>query len=149
MICDFVPGEEIKIVKMIYKAFEKYIAKEYSELGIKNFYEFVNPEEIMNRQNSGNIIKTYKINNNIVGMIEVKENNHICLLFVDPEYHKQGIGKKLIDEIVELLKEKTDIITVNSSTFAENIYKSYGFSETDKQQEKNGIIFIPMKRTIV
>lgn len=149
MICDYVSGEETEIIKMINKAFEKYIVKEYSDLGVKNFYEFVNPEAIINRYKSGNIIKTYKLNNEIVGMIEVKNNNHICLFFVDPEHHKQGIGKKLIDEIFKLLKGKSDFITVNSSTFAENIYKSYGFTKTDKLQEKNGILFVPMKKVFV
>lgn len=43
MIDDFVSGEEIKITKMINKAFNKYIANEYSELGVQNFNEFVNP----------------------------------------------------------------------------------------------------------
>lgn len=103
----------------------------------------------MNRHISGNTIKTYKLNNKIVGMMEVKENNHICLFFVDPDHHKQGIGKKLIDEIVKSLKEKSDFITVNSSTFAENIYRGYGFNRTDKIQEKDGIIFVPMKKTFI
>jgi len=149
MICDFIPGEEIEIQDMIDKGFKKYISAEYSEIGIQNFNTFVNSEALLNRYNSGNIIKTCKVNGKIVGMVEVKDNNHICLFFVDPDNHKQGIGKKLMEEIFSIIKRKSDCITVNSSTFAEKVYQALGFVKAEEQQEKNGIIYIPMKKTFV
>jgi predicted GNAT family N-acyltransferase len=78
-------------------------------------------------------------------MIEVRANNHICLFFVDKKYHNKGIGKLLFNEILKKLKEKTNFIEVNASSFSEKIYLRLGFIKTGELTEKNGIKFIPMK----
>lgn len=40
-------------------------------------------------------------------------------------------------------------LTVNSSPYAVEIYKRLGFVSTDVMQEKDGIIFIPMKKCLI
>jgi predicted GNAT family N-acyltransferase len=71
------------------------------------------------------------------------------LLFVDKSYHKRGIAKELlriaITDIHETYSEAEEI-TINSSPYAVRIYERLGFIATDSMQEKDGIIYLPMKR---
>ena len=49
----------------------------------------------------------------------------------------------------ELKKDKSlTQITVNSSPYAVKVYERLGFMKTGEQQEKNGILFIPMMHLI-
>ncbi len=39
-------------------------------------------------------------------------------------------------------------ITVNSSRYAVPIYKNFGFEATSEEEQKDGIIFTPMKKIL-
>ena len=41
------------------------------------------------------------LNNKLVGVISTRDKCHISLLFVNEEFHKQGIGKNLINYILK------------------------------------------------
>ncbi len=87
----------------------------------------------------------------IVGVIEVRNNDHIYLLFVDAAYHRQGIGKTLLKAaLARCVKQdpKVDEITVNSSPFAVPIYQRLGFVAMGGEQVQDGIRFIPMARSL-
>lgn len=81
----------------------------------------------------------------IIGMIEVRDNNHICLFFVDKKYHNKGIGRELFNEMLLKIKGKTEYLEVNASPFSEEIYSKLGFKSIGNITEINGILFIPMK----
>lgn len=69
------------------------------------------------------------MNNSLVGVIATRINgNHIALFFVKGKYHRQGIGRRLLDRVVENCT--SNIITVNSSPCAVKIYRHLGFAET-------------------
>ena len=144
MINIFSIGEESEISDLILRVFDQFVGFEYSETGRNHFRNYVRPESIIERYKIGNIMITYKNDNKITGFIEVRDNEHISLFFVDPDYHKRGIGKLLMQEVLKILKGKTDIISVNSSKYAVPVYNSLGFKETGVLQEKDGIQFVPM-----
>ena len=135
---------------MISNVFNEFVGKDYSENGNKTFMEFIEPKIIMERFNNKiNQFFVAKNNNEIIGILEIKDNNHISLFFVKKEFHGQGIGKTLFGNFVEILKQNCNneikTITVNSSFFAEKIYAKLGFIKTGDIQEKNGIRYIPME----
>ena len=82
----------------------------------------------------------------IIKIIAIKDISHIALFFVDGRYHNQGIGRKLYNK-VELLNNK-GYFTVNSSPYAHEIYKHFGFIDTDTEQCFKGLRFYPMKKDI-
>jgi len=43
---------------------------------------------------------------------------------------------------------KLEELEVNSSPYAEHIYKKLGFVKTEDKQEQDGIIYIPMRYKI-
>jgi len=83
--------------------------------------------------------------------MEIKNKDHISLLFVKKEFHGKGIGKYLFEHYLNIIKRENTgikIITVNSSIYAEKIYLKFGFIKTNEIQEKDGIKYIPMEYRI-
>ena len=145
MISKFAAGQENEVANLIKTVFDEFIGIEYSDKGNELFDDFIDPENIIERNRCGNIILIYKKNNKIIGMIEARDNYHICLFFVHKDHQGQGIGKQLFDELKNLLKGKTDFIDVNASPNSVIIYSKLGFNIGDYQKVENGIIFTPMK----
>lgn len=135
------------ISKLVLCVFNKYVAPGFSPSGRQIFEGFVQPGAILERLEAGksfNLVATE--NKQIVGIIEVRDGNHIALLFVDDCYHKAGIAKKLVTLAIERVEH--DEITVHSSPYALEIYIKMGFQQLEKEQESDGIRYIPMKKRL-
>jgi len=150
-ISEMQPGEELDVSSMVMKVFNQFVAYEYNDEGRKTFLSFVEPKRIKSDFDKGNIVLVAKYSGKIVGIIEIRNDSHIALLFVSSEYHKQGIAKALRAKVMDLcITRVSDLeeFTVNSSTFAIPIYKKMGFSICGEKQTKDGIVFTPMKLKI-
>lgn len=83
-------------------------------------------------------------NNELKGVIATNDNRkHICCFFVKAQYHRQGIGRRLWEYLLENSLSK--IITVNSSPYAVCVYHKFGFTDLDTEQVSDGIRYTAMK----
>ena len=82
-------------------------------------------------------------NGKVVGVLGMRENNHIGYFYVNKKYHRLGIGKDLFN----LMKRDYDVkeFTVNAAPYGIPVYTRLGFVPTDVEQNVNGVIFTPMK----
>ena len=82
-------------------------------------------------------------NGKVVGVLGMRENNHIGYFYVDASYHKRGIGSALFN----LMKSSYDLqtFTVNAAPYGVPVYERLGFAPTDSIKNMNGVIFTPMK----
>ena len=81
----------------------------------------------------------YEENNFIVGYIYLKPITNdtqkgylIDGLYVEKQYRNKGIGKKLVEEALNLIKNNYDFIDINvlyANKIALKLYKSLGFKE--------------------
>lgn len=83
-----------------------------------------------------NILLCYEEDNSILGYIYLKYNNGEYIidgLYVEKEYRNKGIAKKLINEGLNILKEKSikyvNINVLRDNEIAYNLYKELGFNE--------------------
>lgn len=141
--------EQLKeVMELVNRVFDEFEAPGYTEEGIRNFYKFANYNNIKIQLERNFKILVYEQNRKIVGMIGYRDYSHICLLFVEKEYHKQGIGKKLVEKTKEICQSKVSNlqeITVNSSPYGIDFYHKMGFVNTEKEQIVDGIRYTPMK----
>lgn len=140
--------DEIKqACRLVLEVFDEFVAPDYCVEGIKEFRQYINPELIEQRLKINCIIYIAEIDNLIVGVLELRDFNHISLLFVKKENHNQGVAKALVGKAVTIsLKNKAEKLEVNSSPFAVNIYKRLGFIEIDWEKTVNGIRFTAMEK---
>lgn len=142
-------GEEAKICSLIEKVFNEFVAPDYEEEGIHEFYKFANPIALAERAGSEQVVIVAEQGLDLVGVIEMRNCDHIAMLFVS--LRSKGVAKELFKKAVEEChKRKPEIkrISVNSSPFAEPVYSRMGFKPTGPFQKKNGITFAPMAREL-
>lgn len=135
-------------MNLAWDTFILYEAPEYTKEGITSFRNFVRDPILKTLFIEGkyNILAAFN-NNIIVGIIGVRNETHISLLFVDSEYHKKGIARRLVEKTFERTYEKYGKreMTVNSSPYAVGFYHKMGFVDTDIEQTTDGIRYTPMK----
>ena len=112
----------------------------YSKEGIETFCNFVDNKKIT---------KSFKVygafeDNILKGLIATdRRKRHINLFFVDKVSQGKGIGKKLMNIVVN--NNENSYITVNSSRYGVPIYEKIGFIKIEEEKEQDGLKFTPMK----
>jgi GNAT superfamily N-acetyltransferase len=145
------PGDEGRIAGLVEEVFSEFVAPQFSREGIAEFLKYIRVEAFVERIRAGNLILLAKYRNEIIGVTEIFESNHIALFFVDKASQRKGIGKELLRRTIHVCKNQkpeTDRITVNSSPNAVAAYQKLGFDIVEKEQVKNGIRFIRMELSL-
>ena len=64
----------------------------------------------------------------------------IVAIFVDPTFHKKGIGKLILDHGLKIALKDHQAVKVKSTVNAEGFYKKYGFTKIkDSSMTRNGV----------
>lgn len=133
---------------LAWRTFLRFEADVYTPEGVKNFENFIT-DPTLHRMF---IMGAYQMfvaldGKKIVGMITLRDNAHISLLFVDEKYHRQGIGRALIRYLAEYLLSEVQVsrVTVNSSPYGVEFYHKLGFRDLRPQEQKDGITYTPME----
>ena len=135
-------------MELAFKIFLKYEAEEYGQEGTDHFVSFVTDSTLKKMFLQGD----YKLflaetAEEIIGLISVRNGNHISLLFVDDKYHRKGVGSALITYLADYMKLTTDFskVTVNAAPYGIPFYHSIGFQDMGPMIKKDGISFVPME----
>jgi ribosomal protein S18 acetylase RimI-like enzyme len=140
-------GDEKQVFTLIKGVFSQFVAPEFSQEGIEEFLKYIQPDALISHLKSNHFALIAALGSKIIGVIAVRDYNHVALFFVDYRYQRMGIGKELFHNALEVCKRhevKTSQITVNASPNSIDAYKKLNFEPTDKEQCVNGIRFVPM-----
>lgn len=133
---------------LAWRTFLRFEADVYSPEGVRNFENFITDSTLYRMF----VVGSYQLfvaldGKKIVGMLTLRGGTHISLLFVDEEYHRQGIGRALMQYLSNYLLTEMQIfrVTVNSSPYGVGFYHRLGFRDLRPQEKKDGIIYTPME----
>lgn len=146
------PEEWDDAMALAWKMFLRYEAGEYAEEGIHGFLDLISDERLKRLFEFGEYpVYAAFDGQTMVGMISLRNINHISLLFVSDSYHRQGIGTRLIKEMKAHVRRdaRRDKITVNAAPYAVGFYHAVGFADTGGETTQNGIIFTPMESGLI
>ena len=132
---------------LAWRTFLEFEGDVYPPEGVHSFQDFITDSALkrMFVMGSYQMMGAF-LGNQIVGMISLRNNSHISLLFVDKHYHKRGIGRALIASLSEYVKTEIgqNRITVNASPYGVDFYHRLGFRDIEPEKQQDGIIFTPM-----
>ena len=124
---------------LIWDSFLFFVAPDYTEKGVETFYNLLHNRQTIQE---AEFVGAYE-NGRLLGVIASrKRRGHIFLFFIKKEEVNKGIGKNLFSYFLNICPHNT--ITVNSSLYAESIYKKLGFIPCGEKQIVDGIVFTPM-----
>ena len=141
-------GEEQQVCDVVVRVFHEFVAPLYSAAGVQEFLTYgADPDQLRGRLLSNHSVLVAEIQGRIVGVIEVRDSDHISLFFTDGEAQRKGIGRELWRRALDAcVSSQPDVarITVNSSPNAVEAYQKLGFQVEGAEQTVNGIRFVPM-----
>ena len=137
-------GELDDTLCLVWKVFQEYEAPDYTKDGVEEFYKSIHDEAYLSRL----CLYGAFLQEELVGVIATRSGGtHIALFFVDGNYHRQGIGKQLFQNV--WARCAFGKMTVNASPYAVPVYHRLGFHDTDAEQVVNGLRFTPMELEMV
>lgn len=150
MLCRLIRrGEEEEIFSMIERGFNAFVQDDFSQEGVVEFHRAI--RDMVFNHPPGHFILVAESPGGIVGMIDVKEDRHISIFFVEPSQMNQGIGHTLLDHAVTLCrKRKANLseIEVHSSPWAVPVYGKLGFEAAGPEQQNCGIRYTRMVKKL-
>ena len=136
-------------MQMVWRTFLKFEGRDYTEEGIKNFFDFITDDNLY----EGFLKGTYQVmaaldGEKVVGIGSIRSRNHLSLLFVEEEYHRRGVGRAIMNALFSYLKEEAGekFISVQAAPYAVNFYKKLGFHTVRPEQEISGIRVTAMEK---
>ena len=144
-------GEEFEVSKLLNRVFMDFIASECSQEGISEFLRYARADRLNERLEEDSFILLALLQDKTVGMIEIREDSHISLLFVDGNYQGKGIATRLVRAALNKCLEddpSLKLVSVNSAPNSIKFYEKLGFVPTDSERLQNGIRFVPMELEI-
>lgn len=134
-------------MRLAWDTFLIFEAPDYSLRGVYNFKNFVRDPLLKKMYTYGEYIAIGAfIDERIVGIMGIRNTNHVSLLFVDRDYHRKGIGRALMKSFFkDAAKSGITNVTVNASPYAVEFYHKIGFTDVGEEIEKDGIRFTPMR----
>lgn len=145
------PEDWTSAMNMIWKTFLKFEGNVYSPEGIRNFLDFITDEELLKDFLMGRYLMMLALDKGrIIGAATVRDRNHLSLLFVDEQYHRKGVGRRLMENMCTYLKTEQgeSCMTLKSAPFAVGFYERLGFEATGPEEHYSGIQVTPMKKDL-
>lgn len=136
-----------EVLELTKKVFDSQVAPQYSEEGVNEFYKYITPDSLKDRLGKCHVLIGCTEEDNLIGILEIRNNDHIPLFFVDEKNQGMGIGRKMFEYFLRTLKDghlKVKLITVNSSPNSVPFYEKLGFKRSGNEKENCGIRFHPM-----
>lgn len=139
-------------MKMIWKTFLKFEGRDYTQEGIKNFFDFITDDDLYVAFLKG----TYRMmvaldGERVIGAGSIRNRNHLSLLFVDEDYHHMGVGSALLAGLCEYLKSEAGecYISLKAAPYAVNFYRKQGFRTVKPEEEYSGIRVTAMEKILI
>jgi predicted GNAT family N-acyltransferase len=146
VVTQYTGGGEKEILNLVRRVFDEFCSADCDSFGLKVFYDFIEEYNFIERNKTNSITFIAKSGNKTAGMIEMRDFNHICLLFVDKKFQGMGIAGRLFKSALEATAVKNSrLIDVNASLFSVPVYEKLGFRKTADLVEFNGIKYVPME----
>jgi ribosomal protein S18 acetylase RimI-like enzyme len=138
-------------MSLAWRTFMKFEAGDYTKEGVESFQNFIT-DSILYKMF---ILGEYQLfvacdDQKVVGMVTLRNETHISLLFVDEKYHRLGIGRGLMEYVSDYVKNEEGhrVLTVDAAPYATGFYHRIGFVDTGILQMNDGIYFTPMEMSI-
>jgi GNAT superfamily N-acetyltransferase len=139
--------EENAVRELVARVFIEFVGVRYSDEGRREFLKYIQPGALVQRTDAGHLSSVALVGDELAGMIEIRDCQHISLLFVEAHFQRRGIARGLLRYALRhCMRGSPDLqqITVNSSPNAAETYEHLGFRRIGPMQVRQGIEYVPM-----
>jgi predicted N-acetyltransferase YhbS len=162
-IRSFQPGDAEPVSRLVRRVFDEHVSPTFEPEGIAEMHAHVSARAIAERAETHLTLVAIKApvavkalvaveaseGANVVGVIEVRDQDHVSMLFVKTSQMGQGIATALMARAeTEAQAAGKPAMRVHSSLNAESFYRIVGFAPTGEAQVVHGFAFVPMEKPL-
>ena len=140
-------GEEDAVHELVARVFAEFVGPGYSAEGQREFLTCIQPNALLQRAQAGHLSLLALVQGELVGVIEIRDYEHVSLLFVEAHFQRRGIARGLLRSgLRHCLDVKPSLtrVSVNSSPDAVAAYEHLGFHRVGPMEVRHGIEYVPM-----
>lgn len=129
-------------MKMIWRTFLEFDGKDYTEEGIRNFFDFITDDDLYVAFLKGEYQMMVALaQGKIIGAGSIRNRNHLSLLFVEGAYQRLGVGSTLLFRLCNYLQQEAGehYMSLKAAPYAVEFYKKQGFHTVRPEEERAGI----------
>jgi len=124
-------------------SFTASVADTLAGEGVATFSTIASAEALRARMKADNLMLVAECDGGVRGVVELREGRHIAMLFVEPDYQRQGIGGKLLAAVLD--RAGVETVTVRASLSSVAMYEKHGFACKGEVSELAGLVYQPME----
>src|SRR5436190_20478191 len=126
---------------------EEFIVGEFTSEGRSYFLNEHSPAEVHKRLAGDFRFYLAEHDTDLVAVAAIRGNSHLYYLFVSKPYQGTGLARRMWSRVKEdsMSQGNGGVFTVNASDYAVAAYEALGFRRTEPTQEKNGVLYNPMR----
>ena len=135
-----------RISSLIIDSQRKYCFHEYTDAGQTLMIRLCGEAAIRSYIERDDVYFVAVNDNEIIGVVGVRDNGHLAHNFVDDGFHRRGVSNDLWQLAKSECRRRGNpgTYTLRASTFAIPVYKRWGFVQTAATDQENGITSTPM-----
>lgn len=143
------PDEVDEALALAMETFLAYEAPDYGPEGVASFRRDIidNSDFRAACMNGTNRMWGALDGHRIIGLMGMRGESHIVLVFTHRDYHRQGVASAILQALLaDVRRENPHIrrLTLNSSPYGLPFYLHAGFQPADTEKTINGIRFTSM-----
>lgn len=140
------PEDAGAISKLVLASQTKFTFHEYTEEGRALMLRGLAPEAVADTITGGNVVFLAEKNKRLIGVVSIRDNQHLSLNFVDERLHRQGVSAELwaLGKAECIRRGNPGRFTLRASTYAIPIYEKWGFVKTGEIDRSGGTFSHPM-----
>ncbi len=136
-------------MRMIWRTFLRFEGRDYTQEGIRNFYDFITDDDLYVAFLKGEYQLMVALDGQkVIGAGSIRNRNHLSLLFVEEGYHRRGVGRAILTAVCDYLKQEAGekYISLKAAPYAVNFYRRLGFRAVRPEEEYSGIRVTEMEK---
>jgi GNAT superfamily N-acetyltransferase len=133
-----------RISELIVTLGSKYITPGFSAEGRRRFLSDHTQVSITSRIMGEYQYHVAESEDELVGVVGMRNPSHLYHLFVDDRYQRQGLGRRLWEH-AKTAAGNPALVTVNSSLNAVAVYEHLGFVVAGPTRNVYEVLFVPMR----
>lgn len=137
-----------KTMTFVWRTFMQSEGAKCSEDGKRRFLDFITDKALRDSFMNGEYLVLLALDGEaIVGAAAVRYHNHLSLLFVDKNYQFRGIGRTLLNTVVEYARKMGErYVSLQAVSDAVAFYRKQGFRAVRPEEEFSGIHITYMEK---
>ena len=129
------------------RIFDEFVASSCKPEGRETFAGDSAPDNFVKHAEENHVILAFD-EERLIGVVNMKKDGYLKLLFVEGDVQGKGLGKKLLSLAIEGATaegHRPELIEVKSAVNSVPFYEKLGFKPEGEVEEKKGIRYRTMK----